>query len=556
MTAKHQWHWNIPEFFNIGAACTDLHLGSPIARRIAMIVADDRRGSSTLHYAELAKRSSQFAQLLRNLDIDPGERVLVRLPNCLDYPVAFLGTMKRGAVAVPTSTLLVAEEVRYLLEDSGAAVLVTHGEMWPELRQALEGLTGLRHIILTGGVDLPQAIAGKSLHDLDDLLVKIEHWENVHPTRSDDPAYLVYTSGTSSRPKGVLHAHRALIGRTPAVRHWFDFRPGDRVLHSGKLNWTYALGTGLMDPFHQGHTVIVHEGQNDASTWPRLIAEHNCTIFIGVPAIFRQILQKTDFCARDVPTLRHCMSAGEHLPDRVLAAWNHRFGQTIYQALGMSECSYYISQDVIDPIRPGSIGRAQPGHDIQILDAELQPVPTNTEGMICIPSDDPGLCLCYWQATEENRIAWRDGWFLTGDFARRDEEGYIWFLGRQDDIINSFGYRISPHEIEHVMKNHPAVGDCVAIGQRISDDRTLIAICVVLAPETQATENDLLHFAEQHLARYKRPRLVHLLHDLPRTKNGKVVRRHLLDMIEGTAAAESSPAPEGENPGSSERPGQ
>src|SRR5439155_14236856 len=146
-----------------------------------------------------------------------------------------------------------------------------------------------------------------------------------HPTRAEDPAYLLYTSGTSGYPKGVLHAHRALLGRQPSSRYWFDFRPeGDRVLHSGKFNWTYVLGTGLMDPLYRGHTAIVHEGTGDAALWPRLIAEHAATIFIGVPTIYRQIVQKTRASRSDVPSLRHCMSAGEHLSDQVLAAWRDR----------------------------------------------------------------------------------------------------------------------------------------------------------------------------------------------------------------------------------------
>src|SRR5438128_1204573 len=186
------------------------------------------------------------------------------------------------------------------------------------------------HVLLVG-----TSGAGPSrvrLVDLDGALDGIAPRRDTHPTRADDPAYLVYTSGTSGYPKGVLQAHRALLGRQPSSTYWFDFRPeGDRVLHSGKFNWTYVLGTGLMDPLYRGHTAIVHEGANDAALWPRLIARHGATIFIGVPTIYRQILQKTRATRADVPTLRHCMSAGEHLSEAVLQGWRERFGLDVYE---------------------------------------------------------------------------------------------------------------------------------------------------------------------------------------------------------------------------------
>ena len=354
------WVWQVPEYFNIGVACSDAHLGTPFADRIAMIVEDDQLGTSQITFSGLAERTGRFSQLLRNLGVDAGERVLIRLPNCLDYPTAFLGAMKRGAIAVPTSTLLTAEEVAYLAQDSGAAVLVTDKAAWAKLQSQLGNATGLRHVLLTGPGDF-QTQAGLDVQELDAALEKVGACAEPHPTRADDPAYLVYTSGTTGYPKGVLHAHRALIGRKPASRYWFDFAPdGDRIMHSGKFNWTYVLGSGLMDPLYLGKTVIVHEGKNDAATWPELIQKHGATIFVGVPTIYRQILQKTAFTRQDVPTLRHCMSAGEHLSDEVLTQWKARFGVDIYEAVGMSEFSYYLCQTKQRPIRPGSAGFAQP----------------------------------------------------------------------------------------------------------------------------------------------------------------------------------------------------
>ena len=516
-----QWKWEVPEFFNIATACTDAHLGTPVEERVAMIVEDDALGTSSITYGELSGRTTRFAQLLANLGVKAGDRVLVRLPNSIDYPTAFLGAMKLGAIAVPTSTLLTADEVRYLVEDSGAAAIVIDRPAWESMRERLEGAGNLASVIF-GGADLERALAG------------ISGTAPAARTRSSDPAYLVYTSGTTGYPKGVLHAHRSLIGRSPASTYWFDFdvNATDRIMHSGKFNWTYVLGSALMDPLYRGKTVIAHEGRNDASTWPRLIAKHGATIFIGVPTIYRQILQKTPFTKTEVPTLRHCMSAGEHLSDEVFAQWKGRFGLDIFEAVGMSEFSYYLSQSKLRPIRPGSAGFPQPGHGVKLLDPEtLAEAPPGEEGMICIPADDPGLFVRYWNLEEETTKLKHDGWFFTGDYARYDPEGYLWFLGRKDDIIKSFGYRVSPYEVERVLKSHPAVADCACIAEDAGDDKRLVVAYVIAQPGAAPTPDELLAFGREKLAAYKAPKTVYLAKDFPRTRNGKILRREITPQI-------------------------
>lgn len=528
-----EWEWKIPEYFNIGVACSDKHLNTSAASAIAMIVEDDSLGTSTITFSELAHKTDQFAQLLRNLEVALGDRVLIRLPNSLAYPISFLGAMKRGAISVPTSTLLTAEEVVYLAKDSGATVLVTDKAAWKTLKVNLTEAPNLKHVLLTG-VGEVEAMAGLNVLDLSRELEAIEKPESAHKTKAEDPAYLVYTSGTTGYPKGVLHAHRALLGRAPASQYWFDFNESgqDRIMHSGKFNWTYVLGSGLMDPLYLGKTVIVHEGKNDAELWTRLIAKHQATIFVGVPTIYRQIIQKTQTDKTGVPSLRHCMSAGEHLSDEVLSQWHARFGMDIYEAVGMSEFSYYLSQSKFRPIRPGSAGFPQPGHAIKLLDPEtLKEVSSGEEGMICVPLDDPGIFLWYWNLDEETKKYKHDGWFFTGDYARHDEDGYIWFLGRKDDIIKSFGYRVSPYEIERVYKGHPDVADCAAIGEELEKDKVLVVVYVILKPDSKVTSDDLANFGKQHLAAYKAPKTIYLANDFPRTKNGKILRKEISQSI-------------------------
>ena len=538
-----EWVWNIPTHFNIGVACSDKHLNTPHADNIAMIVEDDSRGTSEITFTELAHKTDQFAQLLRNLGVKVGDRVLIRLPNSLDYPIAFLGAMKMGAIAVPTSTLLTAEEVAYLAKDSGASVLVSDQTAWQSMEdkivENLSDTPNLSHILLSQTPFVP-AHGCLNVLSLEKSLNEILASAPAYKSLAEDSAYLVYTSGTTGYPKGVLHAHRALLGRQPAAQYWFNYADNlnDRIMHSGKFNWTYVLGSGLMDPLYLGKTVIVHEGKNDAQVWLDLIKKHQATIFIGVPTIYRQILQKTIATQAEIPSLRHYMSAGEHLSDEVLSQWHARFGVDIYEAVGMSEFSYYLSQSQYRPIRPGSAGFPQPGHNIQLLNPEtLEEVATGEEGMISVPDTDPGLFLSYWNLPDETEKYKHDNYFFTGDYAKYDANGYIWFLGRKDDIIKSFGYRVSPYEIERVYKGHPDVADCAAVGEEIEKDKLLVVIYVILKPVATATADDLVAFGKQHLAAYKTPKTVYLAHDFPRTKNGKILRKDISPTI---AIAKSS----------------
>ena len=524
---KFNWDWEVPQTLNIGSLCSTIHLGTQFENKVAMIVENDELGTSEITFKELAKKTDQFAQLLVNNEFKKEDRVLIRLPNSIDYPISFLGAMKASCISVPTSTLLTAEEVLYLAKDSGAKGLVTDKVMWKTLK-TLDLPESLHYIFLTGDGEIEELERYK-VFDLNDALVSIKEIKLEINTQANDPAYLVYTSGTTGYPKGVLHAHRAIIGRKPASKFWFDFvGDDDRIVHSGKFNWTYVLGSGLMDPLYLGKTIVVYEGKNQADTWLKLIQKHKATIFIGVPTIYRQILQKTEFTNNDVPSLRYCMSAGEHLSDEVLNQWRERFNQDIFEAVGMSEFSYYLSENKYNPIRPGSAGFPQPGHDIKLLDPEnLQEVGLGEEGMICVPDSDPGLFLRYWNLPDETKKHLHDGWFFTGDYAKYDKDGYIWFLGRKDDIIKSFGYRVSPYEIERVYKSHPDVSDCAAVGEEVEKDKLLVVVYVLPHDEKDPDPNELLKFGQQHLAAYKAPKTVYLTREFPKTKNGKILRKNI-----------------------------
>ncbi len=519
--------------FNIGLACTRPAIPGFDMSSAALIV-DQGDESDEAHqaysYRQLDETSNQCAALLSELGLAKGDRVMLWLPNVIEFPIAFYGTVKLGSIAVPSSILLSGDEIDYLAKDSGARVLITTAALAEKLHLDRLEDSKLAHVLVID--DLPSAASTSTtikFQNFTGLLASSPNDEIASNTCYNDPAYLVYTSGTTGYPKGVLHAHRALLGRLPAAYHWFDYQEGktDRILHSGKFNWTYVLGTAMMDPMLLGKTVVVYNGDATADTWPKLIAKHQCTIFIGVPTIYRQIIQKTKFSAEDVPTLRHCMCAGEHLSDEMLGLWQERFSLDIFEAIGMSECSYYLSHHPTRPIRPGSAGCPQTGHKIHLLDENLEPVKDGEEGMLCIDEQDLGLFIEYWQLPDTTQATRKGGYFLTGDYAKRDEEGYVWFLGRRDDIINSFGFRISPHEIERVLKTHPEVADCVALEEEIEPDKNLVVASVIRHENSRLDETSLLAFAKEHLAQYKVPKKIYFTQLFPRTANGKVLRKQM-----------------------------
>ncbi len=328
-------------------------------------------------------------------------------------------------------------------------------------------------------------------------------------TAAKDPAYTVFTSGTGGAPRGVRHAHRAVWGRRPMYRGWYGIGADDIVLHTGAFNWTYTLGTGLIDPLVNGATAVVYTGLRDDHIWERLCRDHGATILASVPGIYR-ILLRNGF--KPPAHLRHGLSAGEALAPSLLAAWREETGLAIYEALGMSEISTYISSSPEVPVRPGSPGKPQPGRAVRI----------GADGGIEVHGDDPGLMLGY-----TNEEDFDGSWFATGDAGHFDEDGYLWHGGRLDDVMNASGYRVSPVEIENALVLHPEVAEAGVTELRVSDTLTIIAAFAVPKANAAPAEDDVLGFLRERLARYKWPKQIHFVKALPRNANGKLMRKAL-----------------------------
>lgn len=499
----------VPARFNIARYCLAENARLRGGKTAMILVGDSGETRLTFAEADLAVR--QLAAGLRTLGLVPGSRIMIRMANDADYALTYFAIMAAGYVALPSSAQLTPAEAAYLLENSGAAAVAASVEL-------------ARDLSLPDGVILldPAKLAALKQHaPLPDYA----------DTAADDPAYLVYTSGTTGRPKGVLHAHRAAWGRRPMHQGWLGLQDSDVMLHAGAFNWTYTLGVGLVDPWAVGATTVLYNGPRDIQVWPKLLEQYKATIFAAVPTLYRQILKYCDLKAHDLSAFRHGVTAGEALSPALLEEWQTRTGEPLYEALGMSEISTYISTGPGMTIKPGSPGKPQPGRRVAILSPDSDgatPLPTGSIGLLAVHRSEPSLMLGYWHRPEEEALVYRGDWFCGGDLASLDADGYLWHHGRNDDVMNAMGYRVSPVEVEMALAEHPAIAEVAVTELRVRADVSVITAFIVLREGQTVTSDELSAHAEARLAAYKCPREWRFVASLPRTANGKVQRKKLV----------------------------
>ncbi len=502
---------------NLARVCIETRANDPASRArpaftfLRDVPSSDSGSNSTApeswSYVELWERVQAVGRGLLARGLTPGDRVLVRLQHSPEYAFAFFGATLAGLVPIPASPQLTAEETSFLLADAEATALVSA----PETR--VEGFAGIT-------IDVSE-------------LSSLDGPGPLPKTYAEDPAFLIYTSGTTARPKGVLHAHRTIRGRILMRDGWEGFGPDDVTLHAGTLNWSYTLGVGLMDPWLAGAHALLFGGRYDPAAWPAILVQNHVTVFCAVPTVYRQMLKYGQPENAELTTLRHGLCAGEPLPVTLLEEWRDRVGTELYEALGMTELSTYISSGPNTPVRPGSPGRPQPGRRIMIISEDpeapnaTEPLPAGMIGLLAAHRSDPGLMLGYWRRPEEENTVYRGEWFVGGDLAAIDEDGYLWFHGRSDDVIKSFGYRLSPVEIETVVATHQTVAEAAVVAVSIDEGKTIVIAAVVLQEGAELDEDELRRHAEKHLAGYKRPHEYRVVEALPRTRNGKVQRSTL-----------------------------
>ncbi|MCB1367355.1 MAG: acyl--CoA ligase [Rhodobacteraceae bacterium] len=464
--------------------------------------------STSWTYRALARAVFGTGGGLQALGLPIGARIMLRIGNTVDFPILFLGAIAAGYVPVPTSSQLTEPETRALIADLDPALIVFG-----------DGVEVLGHL------PCPALLPGE--------LAALAQHPAIAPVMGDPNrlGYIIYTSGTSGKPRAVMHAHRAVWARRMMWDGWYGLRPDDRLLHAGAFNWTYTLGTGLMDPWAIGATAMIPDPNVERTTLAALLHRHKASIFAAAPGVYRQLLMSG--ADLDLPDLRHGLSAGEKLPAALQTGWSDATGTKIFEALGMSEVSTFISTAPGHAAAPGISGRPQQGRRVAVLDPDNhQPVPCDQPGILAISSRDPGLMLGYRNAPDETAQKFAGEWFLSGDIVSMAADGAISYLGRDDDMMNAGGYRVSPIEVETALNQHPDIRESAAVAVEIKPG--VFVIAAFYQSGLDLSEAALAVFCAERLARYKCPRLFVRLDELPKGANNKLKRGELRQALKGT----------------------
>ena len=505
-----------PDVFNVAVPFIDRHLDEVRGGKAA-IVFDDT--GETVSYGQLAERVNRCGNLLRSLAWESQGRVLMVVKDCPEFFYVFWGAIKAGLVPVPLNTLLRADDYRHIIEDSECAGLVYSPEYRGEVARALAGADHQPTFILC--TEGPSSVS--------DMLEEASAILEPAPTSADSECFWLYSSGSTGRPKGAVHRHRDIV--TTCVHYAADTLgvvEDDVCFSAAKLFFAYGLGNAMTFPLWAGATVVLSGQRPSPEMTFDIIETHQPTLFFGVPTLYAAQLRALDESPRDLSSLRCCVSAGEALPADIFRRWRERTGTLILDGIGSTEALHIFISNTADDYRPGTSGRPVPGYEARIADEEGEPVPAGETGRLFIRGDSTATR--YWNNAERTAETMVEGWLNTGDTYYQDAEGYYVYCGRSDDMLKVGGIWCSPVEIEGRLIEHPRVLEAAVVGRADADELIKPEAFVVLNDASDASDalaGELLEHCKEGLARYKYPRWVNFVDDLPKTATGKV-QRYLL----------------------------
>jgi benzoate-CoA ligase family protein len=526
----------VPRLFNATTYFVDRNLSEGRADRVAIECGEDR-----ITYGQVAEQVNRFASALRQLGVRREERVMLLLLDGPAFAYAFFGTMRIGAVAVPVNTLLKPHDYRYLLEDSGAVVLVVSDALLPLVQDIpRDELPRLRHVVVVGrtqrGADL----------SWDGLLAGGSAMSETEPTTRDDAALWLYSSGSTGIPKACVHLHHDMVVCAELFgRGVLSITSADRCFSVAKLFFAYGLGNALYFPFSVGATAILWPGPPAPAHVYDIIERHRPTLFFSVPTSYAMLLAHTPALSEqresngrtpdfDLSSIRMAVSAGEALPPPLFDRFKQRFGIELVDGIGSTEALHMFIANRPGAVRAGSSGQLVAGYDARILDNDGQPVPAGEVGNLWIRGDS--VCACYWNQHDKTVDTIQGPWLRTGDKYSVDEDGYYWHAGRADDMLKVGGQWVSPVEVENVVLAHPAVQECGVVGFEDRDGLVKPIAFVVLRPGTEDSPEragELEQFVRARIAEFKRPRRVAFVTELPKTATGKIQRFKLRELARG-----------------------
>jgi acyl-coenzyme A synthetase/AMP-(fatty) acid ligase len=520
MHAEGTFSWDVPAEFNFARDVVDA-LGREDRRGLLFVDALGARHD--VGFPQIAAETRRWAAVLRDLGIEKGARVVVLLPKIPAWLYAMVALDRLGAVVIPCSEQLRAKDLAFRANHSEASTVIGHASNQPEVDLMRELAPGVSRYLLVGG-EAPDWIA------LEPLLAGAQEFAG-NPTRADDMAYIVYTSGTTKDPKGVVHSHAYTFAKASQAKHWLDAKPDDLVWCTAGTGWAKSLWNVLLGPWSCGSAIVLHEGGFDPANRMDLIADLGVTVLCQAPTEYRLEAKLDGLGERwKLPHLRHCVSAGEPLNPEVLARWKDAFGLTILDGYGQTENSLLVANVPGMDVRAGSMGKPTPGHEVAVVDEDGKVCGPGEVGDIGLRGDPPTLFRGYYKNEEETQRSRRGEWYLTGDRAQVDADGYFWFVGRADDVISSGAYRIGPFEVESALLEHPAVMESAVVGSPDPDRGNIVKAFVVLRAGHEASPalvKELQEHCKRVTAPYKYPREIEFVADLPKTRSGKIRRVEL-----------------------------
>ena len=533
------WRWDVPERYNIAHACCGRWAAD--RSRFALYWEDESGETAKYTFWDIQREANRLSNALAGLGVRRGDRVALILPQRPEMAIAYMAIFQMGAIALPLSHLFGPDALEYRMAFAGASVAFVEPTTIANLWAVRDKLADLKHVIGVGGA------RESGVHVFEDLLRKSKSTFSCADTLANDPALIIYTSGTTGPPKGALEAHRLLIGNLPGFIYSHDFfpQPGDLFWSPADWAWAGGLMDALLPSWNFGIPILGYRGRFDAEKAYYLLEKYGIRNSFLFPTALKLMMKAVpDPKSHFNISLRSIMSAGESVGVTVIDWARDQLGVTINEMFGQTEINYVVGNcQAAWPVKPGSIGRPYPGHEVAIIDEKGAEVPRGELGEIAVKkNNDPVFFLEYWKNEQATREKFIGDWGCTGDQGRMDEDGYLWYQGRSDDVIKASGYRIGPAEIESCLVKHPAVANAAVIGKPDQTRGQIVKAFIVLQPG-QAASQQLIVEIQDHvrgrLAPYEYPREIEFIDALPMTTTGKVQRKELRKREEAKLAAKA-----------------